>query len=263
MNQILGFGKSEEDKKVHETLYTGPSGNSIGVKSLVQVSFADIHRTYAYYNDKFDLKAGDLVFVSGCLEGKLGCVESVNYKFKINLADYERVVAHPIIEIHGHFRQIMDKMVSYDSTAVSPETFRDWVKAPTIEGEEPEEFVQGEGYSFELEHFAESDEVEGKIMERAVDYCRSGRVRYLSLRNGIGTAFVEGTKWYEVNFNYKDGIVSDMYCECPYAALCKHNLAVIITLNALLKKTDGENFTALDWNCFMRFLSISGQDIML
>lgn len=61
---------------------------------------------------------------------------------------------------------------------------------------------------------------------------------------------MEGTKWYEVNFTYKNGVVSDMYCECPYAALCKHNFAVLITLRALLKNVDGEDFTAFDWNCF-------------
>ncbi len=263
MNKIWGFGKTDGRQTVCEPQKVDRSDEGNGVKSLVQVSFADAHRNYAYYNDKFDLKAGDLVYVSGCLTGQLGCVESVNCKFKINLADYERVVAHPIVEIRGRYHQILDKMLSYDHKAISPDMFRSWVKPPVLDDDKPEEYVQGEGYSFELEHFAESDEVDGKILERAVDYCKSGRVRYLSLRNGVGTAFVEGSKWYEINFTFKDGIVSDMYCECPYSALCKHNLAVLITLNRLLKKVDGEDYTAVDWNCFIRFLSISGQDITL
>lgn len=262
MKTILGFGKSEETKKTAEKQEKRDYAGT-GVKSLVEVSFPDVSRTYSYFNDQFDLKAGDLVYVSGCLKGTLGYVESVNYKFKINLADYERVIAHPVIEIHGRYHQIMDMLVSYDTEAIKPDQIRNWVKPPVPEDEEPPEFVQGEGYSFDLEHFTESDEVEGRIIERAVDYCKNGRVRYLSLRNGIGTAFVEGTTWYEVNFIYKDGVVSDLYCECPYSKLCKHNLAVLIMLKELLKKTDGEYFTAVNWGYFMRMLSISGQEIQL
>ncbi len=262
MKEILGFGKAEEATNAREEPRRRQSGGN-GVKSLVQVSFPDVSRAYAYYNDGFDLREGDLVYVSGRLAGKLGYVEWVNRRFKINLADYERVLAHPIVEFHGTYRRIMDKMVSYDAEALGPDQVRSWVKPPVSEDEDAPEYVQGEGYSLELERFIESDEVEGSVLERAVDYCRSGRVKYLTLRNGIGTAFVEGSQWYEVNFTYRDGLVSDLYCECPYSRLCKHNLAVLLTLKELLKRTDGENFTAVDRNYFLRMLSVSGQEIKL
>ncbi len=255
--------RKQEDKQQIKVRRQEHSAQPTAKKSLVQVRFADVHRSYSYYNDQFDLKDGDLVYVSGCLAVKIGYVESVNYRFKVNLADYERVLAHLKVEIHGTYHQIMGKLVSYDTEAIKPDMVRSWVKPPVPEDEEPPEYVQGEGYSFDLEHFTESDEVESVVLQRALDYCRTGRVRYLTLRNGIGTAFIEGSTWYEVNFTYKDGVVSDLFCECPYSKLCKHNLAVLITLKKLLKEIDGEYFTAVDWSYFMQMLSVSGQDIRL
>ena len=48
-----------------------------------------------------------------------------------------------------------------------------------------------------------------------------------------------------------------------YPGLCKHNLAVLITLRELVKKAEQDDFTALDRNCFLRMLSISRQAITL
>ncbi len=262
MNSIPGFGRSEERESSARP--TDVPRTSAPRRSLALIRFPEIQRAYSYYNDRFDLQPGDVVFVTGRLAGTQGVVESVNYKFKINLADYEKVVGAATVELHGEYQQVADKMLSYDVGAVSPDEFRSWVKAPVTEDdEEKPEFVQGEGYRFELEHFADDDEVDPVILRRAVDYCNDGLVRYLSVRNGIGTAFVEGSKWYEVNFRYQDGVVSDLYCECPYHALCKHNLAVLITLRGLLKKTETAEFTTIDKGCFMRLLSLSGQPIML
>ena len=261
MKSILGFGGSEEHESSAQPVITRTSAPR---RSLALIRFPDVQRAYSYYNDRFDLQPGDVVFVTGRLAGTQGVVESVNYKFKINLADYEKVIGAATIELHGDYQQVADKMLSYDIDAVSPDTFRSWVKAPVMaDDEDKPEFVQGEGYSFELEHFVNDEDVDAEILRRAVDYCNDGLVRYLSVRNGVGTAFVEGSKWYEVNFRYQDGVVSDMYCECPYHALCKHNLAVHITLRSLLKKAETAEFTAIDKGCFMRLLSLSGQSITL
>ena len=152
MKSILGFGR-ENEKTAEVTTDVEREMTNAPIKSLVQVRFPDVNRSYAYYNDKLDLRAGDLVFVSGKLAGTCGVVESVNYKFKINLADYERVIAHPEVKLSGTYSQVMDKMVSYDQHAVSSDTFRSWVKTPIFEDDEDKpEFVTGEGYSFELEH---------------------------------------------------------------------------------------------------------------
>ena len=43
-------------------------------KSVVRVHFPSRNMTLAYYNDRFDLQRGDLVFVDGKLEGLRGRV---------------------------------------------------------------------------------------------------------------------------------------------------------------------------------------------
>ena len=263
MKSVLGFGREYEmgtavQPETERNITNAP------IKSLVQVRFPEINRTYAYYNDRFDLREGDLVFVTGKLAGTCGVVDSVNYKFKINLADYERVIAQPEVRLSGTYYPIIDKMVSYDADAVSPDTFRSWVKAPVADDDEDKpEFVMGEGYSFELDHFFEDEAVDQEVFHRAVNYCNEGLVQYRSGRDGVGTAFVEGTRWYEVNFKFENGYVSDMYCECPYPSLCKHNLAVLITLRELLKKAEKDEFTAISRGFFLRMLSISKQPITL
>ncbi len=60
---------------------------------MVQVYFPHRGNGWAYYNDSFDLKVGDFVYVDGKLEGYCGCITEVNYSFKIKLSDYKRVVA--------------------------------------------------------------------------------------------------------------------------------------------------------------------------
>ena len=260
MKNIIGFAVQDEDAVDMRTA-TEHSESSAPVKSVVQVRFPEISRCYAYYNDRFDLRQGNLVFVSGKLAGVPGIVESVNYKFKISLSDYERVIACPDISIHGTYIPVTDKTVSYDYEAVNPDTFRSWIKPPVDGGVEAPEFITGEGYRFDLEHFMEDDDVEKPVFQRAWEYYRDGRVRYLSVRNGVGTAFVKGSKWYEINFRFENGFISDMFCECPYAALCKHNLAVLIELREMARKTRIDDFTAIDRGFFLRMLAISRQSI--
>lgn len=44
----------------------------------------------AYYNDRFDLRAGDIVFVGGKLEGLRGRVTAISTRFKIKAEYYIR-----------------------------------------------------------------------------------------------------------------------------------------------------------------------------
>ena len=235
--------------------------HDVPVRSLVSVSFTDIAKNYTYYNDKFDLSVGDMVYVSGKLAGRMGVVASVGTKFKIRLSDYERVIANPHIQFHGHYTQVLDKMIACEG-GVSADTFRSWVIAPSAEGE-TSEIVMGEGYVLPLEYLRSCDDVDMTILRRAIEYCEEGRVRYLSLQNGVGTAFVEGTKWYEVNFRYADGMVTDLYCDCPYPNLCKHSLAVVLTLQVLLDHVPADDFVAIDRQFFFKTIVVGKQDVIL
>lgn len=62
------------------------------VPSVVRVFFPECGQAYSYYNDRFDLHDGDLVYVSGKLARQRGQVVAVDYNFRIRLADYERVI---------------------------------------------------------------------------------------------------------------------------------------------------------------------------
>ena len=107
--------------------------------------------------------------------------------------------------------------------------------------------------------------IDKAVFDRAIDYCRNGNVAYLSISGGIGTAFVKGTEWYEVNFRYDDGLLVEMYCECPYPGLCKHLLAVAITLEALTKNglNMEKDFVMVDDAYFWRFVSKGVKKITL
>lgn len=50
--------------------------------SVVRVYFPERDRAYSYYNDRFDLHEGDVVYVSGKLAGLLGRVAAVDYNFR-------------------------------------------------------------------------------------------------------------------------------------------------------------------------------------
>ena len=259
MKNIIGFGAPQE--KAIVPMKQSEIGTP--VRSVVDVAFPD-DTVLRYYNDRFDLKTGDGVYVSGKRAGSLGIVKSVTTIFKINLSCYERVLARIDFQLRGTFEPMGVFMVGVTPDAgPSPELFRFWITLPS--DQEPE-YACGEGYELELDHFEQDDEVDPKVFSRALDYCRRGRVRYLALRDGVGTAFVEGTAWYEVNFRYDVGRITELYCDCPYPGLCKHELAVMLMLRALLKELKYNclpDLIAIDQSFFWRIVSTNRQRVTL
>ena len=88
----IGFSGYEEEQQTAEQLAEMP-GEMQPVKSVVQVRFPSQGRSYSYYNDRFDLHVGDIVFVEGKLEGVKGIVTELSRTFKIRLSDYKSVIA--------------------------------------------------------------------------------------------------------------------------------------------------------------------------
>ena len=91
----IGFALSEEKKEETTAPASAPvvPDERLPRRSVVRVHFPQRNMTLAYYNDRFDLHRGDLVYVDGKLEGMRGRVVDVNYNFRIDLADYKRVIA--------------------------------------------------------------------------------------------------------------------------------------------------------------------------
>lgn len=235
-------------------------------KSLVKIHFPESGRDLSYYNDRFTLAKGDVVYVSGKMAGEAGVVVSVSTKFRIHTADYQKVIAKLDLEFHGDFIRLQDKMVSLDDVCITPAKFESWVIPPVEEkkkkdeDEDPDEIISGEGYTIDLNNIEACEDLTEVIGHRAIDYCMEGRVRYLSIQGGKGCAFVEGTKWYRVDFRYEDGLVTDLFCDCPYPGLCKHAVAVVLNLRMLSKQPEmkmDSDFVALDRWLFWKLASRS------
>lgn len=262
MKNILGFKDNEETKEViPEETVPQPEKSEIPVRSVVKVWFDERHCAYDYYNDLFDLEKGDRVFVEGKLEGIPGVVVSVNTRFRIKLSDYKKIISKADMTITGRFVKVRDKMVSFDEKSLPPERFRLWVKPPI---NEEDEIICGEGYEVSLSDFEK--EGEPAVLQRAINICNSGKVLYINITDGVGTAFVEGTMVYEINFFLEGDTVSQLYCECPYQGFCKHICAVLANLRSILEdeKMNGrENFTALDTGYFWSILSSNKEEIEL
>jgi hypothetical protein len=267
MKSILGFGTG--DPYAASEMDTAPAAAPDPVRSLVSVRFIDDGRVLTYYNDRFALEPGDRVFVSGKLAGKIGEIEKVVTKFRINLADYQRVIAKAGGTLRGTFESLLDKMVSFDGDALSPDEFRAWILPPKHwdgQVETEEQIIVGDGYEIPLSEIEETEEVSLSVIERALDYCRSGRIAYVGVKNGAGTAFIEGSSWYEVNFRLDGDLLTEMYCECPYPGLCKHLLAVALTIRALrdIGGLDASrDFAALDSDRFWSMAARSAKRITL
>lgn len=225
----IGFNTKNEF--TNEELHTVENKVSKPKKSLVQVYFPKRGLNLAYYNDSFDLKCEDRVYVDGKLEGYVGIVTSVNYNFKIKISDYKRVIALIDTRVKGQFYGYGTHFITFDSQAVPYNKVINWFKAPV---NEDEEYVQGyDDASFDLVDFNGFDITES-VAERGHNYYREGNVVYLSLQGKKGYAIVEGSEFYEIEFRYNKGKISNMVCSCYCSYNCKHEFATMLQLKEFL-----------------------------
>ena len=148
-------------------------------KSLVQVRFPGKGMALSYYNDLFDLKPGDFVYVDGKLEGQLGRIVDVSYNFKIKIADYKRVIAVVNTSVSGQFHMAGSHFVTFERSTLPKEQISLWFKAPA---QDDEEYVSNsDDTSFRLEDF-KGFNVNPTIADRGHDYYIENRVRYISLK---------------------------------------------------------------------------------
>lgn len=219
------------------------SPNAAPVNSVVQVRFPDANRTLSYYNDRFDLRVGDIVYVEGKLEGVRGIVVQVSRSFKIKLSDYKRVIGVADTRINGRFYFAGSYFLTFSPEALPYKKARTWFKAP--DGED-EEYVTGdETEAFDLEKSWELN-VSEEIAERGQRYYEENKVSYLCVERDCGRAIVEGTRAYEVEFGYRPAskAVTNIICDCPCFYHCKHEVAVILQLQEILSAVE-ERYGAL------------------
>mgnify|MGYP002510122114 CR=1 FL=1 len=203
--------------------------------TIVQIFFPDRNRTLSYYNDRFDLHMGDIVFVDGKLEGLRGRVTAVSTYFKVKVEDYKRVVGLADTHVVGQLYQSNTHLITFDPQVLPWKQFCSWVKPP--KEDETEYYISYDDEGFPLDDFNGLD-VSDAVFERGLDYYRENRVRYLCLNGIQGRAIVEGTKPYEVEFQYRDGRISNLFCDCPCGYTCKHEVAVLLQLRETLEIID-------------------------
>ncbi len=70
------------------------------------------------------------------------------------------------------------------------------------------------------------------ILVRGEDYFKEGRVKILKKSSDSVTSTVDGSTTYQVNLTFKDGVLSNAKCSCPYYSnFCKHAAAVLYELD--------------------------------
>ena len=162
----------------------------------------------------------------------LGRVTEVSYNFKIKVSDYKRVIALVDTNVKGQFFMAGSHFVSFDRNALPAGTVINWIKAPS---DEEEEFVSGnDDTAFLLENLNEMN-VSNTIAERGHKYYMENRVRYICIDGTHGYAIVEGSKAYEVEFQYNNSGISVLTCSCFCSGGCKHQFAAMLQLRETLE----------------------------
>ena len=92
----------------------------------------------------------------------------------------------------------------------------------------------------------------GAIAERGQNYYMENRVRYLCLNGTKGYAIVEGTRAYTVEFEYQNGTVRNLLCDCYCSYPCKHEVAAMLQLRETLGLIEKQYADArLSENCLL------------
>ncbi len=235
----IGFAAEQPQAKT-ETTYIAPQQTATPRKSVVQVAFPDRGMTLAYYNDRFDLRRGDIVFVDGKLEGLRGRVVEVNYNFKIKVSDYKRVIAVADTDVRGQFHMAGSHFVTFDPAALPISKVATWYMAPP---KEDDEYVSGsDDTSFRLDDL-KGFKVSEAIAERGHDYYMENKVVYICIDGNKGYAIVEGGSPYEVEFNYNNGEISGLVCSCFCSYNCKHEVAAMLQLRETMELIE-KNYAA-------------------
>ena len=216
-------------------------------KSVVRVYFSDREMTLSYYNDQFDLRRGDIVYVDGKLEGLRGRVLEVNYNFKIKVSDYKKVIAVADTDVKGEFFMAGSHFVTFDRETLPGSKVVTWYKAPI---KDEGEFVSGsDDTTFCLDNLGDM-RMEPVVVDRGYEYYNESRVRYISVDGARGYAIVEGNKAYEVEFEYHNGEISNLVCSCFCSYNCKHEFAVMLQLRetlAIISKRYEDKYNQTDY----------------
>lgn len=228
----IGFSTKINEELIQKASTTNRLTTNIPRKSVVQVYFPHRGMGWTYYNDSFDLKVGDFVYVEGKLEGYRGRVTEVNYSFKIKLSDYKKVVAVIDTDVEGDLYLAGSHVVSFDKNAIPFSKVMAWFNAP----ESDDGYVCGndDSLSFSIEDLSKMN-ISHDTAELGYEYFAENRVGFIEVDGIYGHIIVEGNKNYEIEFDYTDGMISNLKCSCFCGGVCKHEFAAMLQLKETLE----------------------------
>ena len=225
--------------------------------SVVQVTFAERNSTYSYYNDQFDLKRGDFVYVEGEMEGMLGCVLEVHYNFKVRRSVIKRVTG--LVDGSGVERPILGcpMYITCDRSILDENKATAWFG---VREEEEDAFFCGSGDpAFSL------NELEGmKLSLQEARYGAhefvEGRVELVCLNGKQGYAIYGSDGGYSkphlVRFEYRGGMISELSCSCGDNFNCGHEFAAMLQLKEVMKGIEAEYKEEYEMSQFFAAVSV-------
>ncbi len=237
MSFKIGFAVENENKNVAvNTENNGNKAQNINTvtprKSLVKVYFNNRNLTCTYYNDLFDLKVGDMVYVDGKLEGLQGKVVDVCYNFKIKLSDYKKVTHLIDNKVTGDLYLAGSHMIAFDRGMIPFSKVMSWFKTPDNDDEEYE--YSNDDASFNLADLSGMN-IASITAEKGHEYYLDNCVRYIEIDGNKGKAIVSGNEVYTVEFSYNNGEIKNLICDCYCTGACKHEFAAMLQLKETLK----------------------------
>lgn len=249
MSFKIGFNAFTESENISRENITTKRAQVKPRKSVVQVNFPERHLTCAYYNDLFDLHIGDMVYVEGKLESVQGIVVEVSYTFKIKLSDYKKITHLVDTKVTGDLFFAGSHAVAYQNDVIPFEKVKSWYIAPY---EEQEEIISSEDGEAILLDDLSTLKVDKAIGEKGFEYFAQNRVLYFEINDGRCRAIVNGNKYYTVEFDYANGVINNVVCDCYGTGICKHDVATILQLKDTLRliceiytEFDGEYLAAI------------------
>ncbi len=238
----IGFAEKFSEEQKTAEVCSAPKQDLTPRKSVVSVYFEKRNTSLTYYNDRFDLRLGDLVYVEGKLEGVRGRVTELNYNFKIKVSDYKRIIAVADTDVKGEFFMAGNHFVTFEKGALPAGKALAWFKAPT---DTEDEIASGEDDGeFHLDDLSGMN-VSPDVAQRGHDYYLANKVRYICLDAKSGYAIVEGGETYEVEFKFEAGKIKSLTCSCFCTGKCKHEFAALLQLKEtleLIEKQYSEKF---------------------
>lgn len=141
-----------------------------------------------------------------------------------------------------------------------------YFKAPAKPDEEYVSAKENKFYS--LDDLEGMGAYEHTIMVGKSDF-NCGEVLYLSVEDGKGHAIVGTDELHEVEFDYKNGMIANITCDCWACGICKHGVAAVFALKSALEKIEKHfpekfeasgYFAVMSKNTFMNVIASLGDD---